>query len=105
MASLNHVSTVDIMNCPQDPHYEHVILWQADQYATAKERRDAFYDSTIIGPAGQKVKFSNVSYIRHNGGTIKLQAPMNLLKNRCLVMTEQEKQKKKKDVGKRIIKG
>ena len=80
MASLNHVSTVDIMNCPQDPHYEHVILWQADQYATAKERRDAFYDSTIIGPAGQKVKFSNVSYIRHNGGTIKLQAPMNLLK-------------------------
>ena len=32
-------------------------------------------------------------------------APMNLLKNRCLVMTEQEKQKEKKDVGKRIIKG
>lgn len=80
MASLNHVSTVDIMNCPQDPQYEHVILWQADQYATAKEKRDAFYDSTIIGPAGQKVKFANVSYIRHNGGTIKLQAPMNLLK-------------------------
>lgn len=32
-------------------------------------------------------------------------APMNLLKNRCLVMAEQEKQKEKKDVGKRIIKG
>lgn len=70
---LPYNSTVKLFaNVPLDPMYEHTILFTS---VTAQRN---YFDSLLVLSAD---RFTNLSYIRHTRGTIRLEADMSLLTN------------------------